>query len=164
MREAIDAMLTDYERGRLSRRQLAAHLAGLAAAAAGLGGGLGAGVGRAEAQEGGVAPTFRATGVDHVALRVSDVARSRDFYVRHLGLRPTGSCSGSSCFLDCGDDFLALFRGEEPGLDHYAFAVEGYGAADAVERLRAAGLEPDRRADRVYFRDPDGIEVQVTAG
>lgn len=165
MRETIEAMLTEYERGRLSRRQLATHLAGLAAAAVGLAGPSAhaqAGPDRAPGQA--PAPTFRSTGVDHVALRVSDVERSRDFYVRHLGLRPTGSCSGSSCFLDCGDDFLALFRGDRPGLDHYAFAIDGYDPAEAVERLRAAGLTPDRRADRVYFLDPDGIEVQVTGG
>jgi catechol 2,3-dioxygenase-like lactoylglutathione lyase family enzyme len=159
MRETIEAMLTDYERGRLSRRQLATHLAGLAAAAVGL-----TGPSAGAQEEPGPAPTFRSTGVDHVALRVTDVGRSRDFYVRHLGLRPTGACSGSSCFLDCGDDFLALFRGTQPGLDHYAFAVDGYDPVQAVERLRAAGLEPDRRANRVYFPDPDGIEVQVTGG
>lgn len=160
MRETIEAMVEDYDRGRLSRRQLVAHLAAVAATAAGLG----SVPPRALASEGGEVPTFRATAVDHVALRVTDVPRSRDFYVRHLGLRPTGRCSESSCFLDCGDDFLALFRGETPGLDHYAFTVEGYGASRAVESLRTAGLEPDRRGNRVYFPDPDGIEVQVTAG
>ena len=59
---------------------------------------------------------------------------------------------------------LALFRGSTPGLDHYAFAIEGYSAAAAVEKLEAAGLKAKRRGNRVYFDDPDGIEVQVTAG
>lgn len=162
MHDTIEAMLGDYERGRLTRRQLVAHLAGLAAAAAGLGGPA------ARAQEPGgdapAAPTFRATGVDHVALRVTDVPRSAIFYRRHLGLEPTGRCSPQSCFLDCGPDFLALFAGPDPGLDHFSFAVEGYEAGGAVEALDAAGLAPDRRGNRVYFRDPDGIEVQVSAG
>ena len=30
-------------------------------------------------------------------------------------------------------------------------------------RLKAAGLTPRRRSDRVYFDDPDGLEVQVAA-
>lgn len=158
MHDAIEGMLRDYEGGRLSRRQLVAHLAGLAAAAAGLG------AVPARSREAEADPTFRSTGVDHVALRVTDVPSSAEFYRRHLGLAPSGRCSRQSCFLDCGDDFLALFAGDPPGLDHFAFAVEGYGAGDAVDALRAAGLEPDRRGNRVYFRDPDGIEVQVTGG
>ena len=35
---------------------------------------------------------------------------------------------------------------------------------DAVARLKAAGLAPRRNGNRVYFDDPDGLEVQVTAG
>lgn len=160
MRETIEDLVRQYERGRLSRRQLVAHLAAVAAAAAGLG----AAAGRAEEPEAEGGSTFRATRIDHLALRVTDVARSRDFYRRHLGLRPTGRCSEASCFLDCGEDFLALFRGAAPGLAHFSFAIEGYAAGDAVDRLRAAGLDPVRRGNRVYFPDPDGIEVQVSRG
>jgi len=155
MREGIERLVDDYERGRLSRRDLVRHLASFAALAA-------AGV-PAAAAAAAERPTFSATGVDHVALRVTDVGRSRDFYRRHLGLEPT-RCSRSSCFLSCGSDFLALFRGDRPGLDHYAFAIAGYDPGRAVEKLRAAGLAPDRRGDRVYFPDPDGIEVQVSPG
>lgn len=163
MHDTIEAMLGDYERGRLTRRQLVAHLAGLAAAAAGLGG-IPAEGQEPEGDDSRAGPTFRATGVDHVALRVTDVPRSADFYRRHLGLEPSGRCSRQSCFLGCGPDFLALFAGADPGLDHFSFAVEGYQAGSAVDALEAAGVTPDRRGNRVYFRDPDGIEVQVSAG
>lgn len=155
MHTQIEQMVTDFERGRLSRRQLIAHLSAAAAALAGA-----AGLAAAQSE----AATFRSTSVDHIALRVTDVERSRDFYRRHLGLEPTSNCSSDQCFLSCGNDFLALFRAATPGLDHYAFAVEGYRPADAVARLEAAGLEPRRHSNRVYFDDPDGIEVQVTAG
>jgi hypothetical protein len=30
-----------------------------------------------------------------------------------------------------------------------------------VEKLKAVGLKPRREDNRVYFPDPDGIEVQV---
>ena len=155
----ISRMVEDFERGRLTRRQLVAHLTAAAAAMAGaplLGGSSAA----AQSQGG---STFQAKAVDHVALRVTDVARSRRFYEQHLGLETT-SCGAESCFMSCGSDFLALFRGTQPGLDHYAFAIDGYAPATAVERLEAAGLTPKRRGNRVYFDDPDGIEVQVTAG
>jgi hypothetical protein len=73
-----EEIVEQFERGGLSRRQLASRLMGLGAALAVL-----PGTARGdEDQEG----TFRATGLDHVALDVRDVRRSRDFYVKHLGL------------------------------------------------------------------------------
>ena len=84
------------------------------------------------------------------------------FYEKHLGLAVTSASEGS-CFLRCGKDFVALFKARTPGLDHFCFTVDAYEAGDAVTRLRAAGLEPRRQADRVYFDDPDRIEVQVSA-
>lgn len=155
MHSEISRMVEDFENGRLNRRQLVAHLAAAAAAMA------------AAATPGGAqqaASTFRATSVDHVALRVTDVQRSRRFYERHLGLEVWRDNGAESCFLNCGQDFLALFRGDVAGLDHYAYSIDGYTAAGAVEKLEAAGLEAKRRGNRVYFDDPDGIEVQVTAG
>lgn len=156
MQHEIEGLVDDFAGGRLSRRNLVRHLVAFAALV-----GAGGAAGRAGAAES--PPTFEAKGIDHVALRVTDVARSRDFYREHLGLQPT-SCSASQCFLDCGPDFLALFRGETPGLDHYSFAIDGYDPGRAVDTLRAAGLSPDRRGNRVYFPDPDGIEVQVSRG
>ena len=60
-------------------------------------------------------------------------------------------------------DFLALFKSDKPGLDHYCFSVKEYDAGDAVKRLEAVGLEPRRSSNRVYFDDPDGLEVQVAS-
>jgi catechol 2,3-dioxygenase-like lactoylglutathione lyase family enzyme len=79
-----------------------------------------------------------------------------------MGLAPMSAGERSS-FLRCGNDFLALFKADRPGMDHFCFTVEGYEPADAVKRLQGAGLNPRRQADRVYFDDPDGLEVQVSA-
>jgi catechol 2,3-dioxygenase-like lactoylglutathione lyase family enzyme len=161
MQSEITRVVDDYERGRLSRRQLIAHLTGMAAAAAALPAG-------ARAQSGPKAaashrPTFAGTDVNHIALRVTDIERSSAFYQTHLGLE-VASTSPSSCFLRCREkNFLALFHHEKPGMDHYCFSVEKYEAGDAVKRLEAVGLAPRRRGNRVYFDDPDGIEVQVAA-
>jgi catechol-2,3-dioxygenase len=150
-----ESAVTDFVAGRLSRRQLVARLMALGAAAAG--------AGRALAQEGAGSPTFTATGVDHIALNVTDIARSRDWYVKHLGLRVM-SDGPTSCFLSAGDGFLALFKADAPGMHHYSFAIPRYNQQDAAERLRAAGLTPKLRGTRIYFDDPDGIEVQVSRG
>ena len=108
MYQEVTKMIQAFEQGKLNRRQLAAHVCALAAAVAGTASGQDA-----------PASTFQATGLDHIALRVSDVARSRDFYIRHLGLTVSSDDSPNNCFLNCGKDFVALFRGSDTGLDHY---------------------------------------------
>jgi hypothetical protein len=47
-------------------------------------------------------------------------------------------------------------------LNHYCYAIKGYDAERADEKLKAAGLKPRKEGNRVYFPDPDGVEVQVT--
>ncbi len=135
-----------YDRGELSRREALQAIALLLAPAA------------VAAQE---EPTFQVTGLHHIALQVTDVGRSVDWYRRHLCLMPT-SQSASSAFLDCGPHFLALFRSSTPGLAHYSYGLDRYSQSDAASRLRAQGIEPKLRGQRIYFDDPDGIEVQLS--
>jgi len=152
-----DRVVDDFVAGRLTRRDLVARLMALGAAICGAPAAARP-LGRAEES----APTFSAQSVDHVALSVSDVSRSAEWYARHLGLRVT-SQDESSAFLSCaGGDFLALFRSSRAGLNHYSFGIRGYDQQDAARRLRAAGLAPKPRGGRMYFDDPDGIEVQVS--
>lgn len=164
MKYEIERLLSLYEAGNMTRRELVTGLGFLAAAVAG---GQRAFSGEKSSPQSGTetpsASTFQATGLDHIALRVTDVARSRDFYMKHLGLRSSGE-GGNSAFLYFGRDFLALFRSGEAGLDHYCYAVKDYDVAQAEKKLRAAGLQDIRRtAGRIYFSDPDGLTVQLAA-
>jgi catechol 2,3-dioxygenase-like lactoylglutathione lyase family enzyme len=152
MHATIERMVSDYEKGGLTRRQL---VAGLAAIAAG-------GSASALASEA-KSSTFTATGLNHIALSVSDVERARDFYVEHLGLQVTSESLPSNSFLDCGNEFLALFRGRQAGLAHYCYSIPDYNQREAAERLREAGLTPDLRGNRIYFPDPDGLVVQLAS-
>jgi catechol 2,3-dioxygenase-like lactoylglutathione lyase family enzyme len=167
MQSTLSKMIVDqFERGQLSRRQLVARLMGLGAAMATLKGAAWAQEPAGEAGQGtgeqGSRPTFQATGLDHVALDVTDVARSREFYQRHLGLRVIRGTGSDSSFLGADRDFfLALFRAEQPKLNHYCYAIENYDPQVAVQRLEAAGIRPRRTGGRVYFPDPDGITVQI---
>lgn len=151
MKPNIDRMLDEYEHGRMSRRQLIASLGALALAAAG--------GSRVAAQE---ANTFRGNGLNHVALNVPDIAVSRDFYVKHLGLKVVREGS-NNCFMTCDDNFVALFRSPNAGLNHYCFSVDDYDVADAEKKLDAEGLNPRREGNRIYFKDPHGITVQLAA-
>jgi catechol 2,3-dioxygenase-like lactoylglutathione lyase family enzyme len=153
-----DRVVDDFLAGRLARRDLVVRLLALGAA---LGGAPAAArpLGRAADPS---PPTFSAQSVDHVALSVSDVSRSAEWYARHLGLRVTRQ-DASSAFLSCaGGDFLALFQSPRAGLNHYSFGIPGYDPQVAARRLQAAGLTPKPRGGRMYFDDPDGIEVQVS--
>jgi catechol 2,3-dioxygenase-like lactoylglutathione lyase family enzyme len=154
-------LVADFEQGRLTRRQLAARLLGLGAAMATLGE-------TSLAQEAkaatAVEPTFRAIGLDHIALDVTDLARSNEFYGKHLGLRVIRGDEDASFLGAERDFFLTLFRRETAGLNHYCYAINDYDADTAMERLAAAGLRPRREGNRVYFPDPDGITVQVAGG
>jgi catechol 2,3-dioxygenase-like lactoylglutathione lyase family enzyme len=155
--DIAEALVEDFERGQLSRRQLVSRLMGLGAALTMM-------PGLTEASQG-ESGTFQATGVDHVALNVSSVPRSRDFYIKHLGLKVIRDGGEDNCFLGGGDDFfLTLFKGDKPGLNHYCYAIRGYTADQAEEKLKTAGLKPRREDNRIYFPDPDGIEVQVAGG
>lgn len=154
MRSNIAEMVQDFEDGRLTRRQLVSHLAAMMAAVAG------AGASSAPLEES--PSTFDATGLNHVALNVTDIPRARDFYVRHLGMEVSRQSSGS-CFLTCGENFVALFRAGEAGMNHYCYSVNDYDVGVAEEKLRQQGLNPRVEGRRIYFKDPEGLTVQLAA-
>ncbi len=147
MYNRISDILTRYERGEIRRRDLISGLAALTVVSRGT-----------------AAPTstFQGVEVNHVALNVTDVGRSRDFYQKHLGL-PVLSQSQTNCFLGLGKNFLALFQNPNPGMNHYCIGIENYEVGTVMAELERQGLDPARRSNRVYFKDPDGIEVQLSS-
>src|SRR5215471_1220808 len=148
MEQVIANLISSYEHGRLGRRQLIQGLATIAAA------------GLATPASG---STFQGTNLNHIAIRVSDVQRSRDFYQKHFGL-PVIHEAETNCFLGLGKNFLTLFQNQTPGLDHFCIAIQEFKADAVVEELKRQGLKPNRPSgsDRVYFPDPDGLTVQVS--
>ena len=148
MYNRISDILTRYERGEIRRRDLISGLAALTVAS-----------------RGAAAPTsstFQGVEVNHLALNVTDVRRSRDFYQKHLGL-PVVRQSETNCFLGLRKNFLALFQNANPGMNHYCIAIEDYEVGRVTAELERQGLDPARRSNRVYFKDPDGIEVQLAS-
>ena len=149
MHDLIARILERYESGHLSRRNLIQALALLVGAAP---------------EASAAVSTFKGVGLNHIAMRVADVPRSRAFYQGLLGL-PLMSESSSSCFLKLGDQFLTLFKNRDPGLDHYCMEIETFKPDEVMDQLKRLGLQPRRPegTDRIYFRDPDGLEVQLSA-
>jgi catechol 2,3-dioxygenase-like lactoylglutathione lyase family enzyme len=149
MERTISKLLDQYEQGNVSRRTLIRSLSALALT---------------QSPAPAANSTFKGVGLNHIAVRVGDIRRSREFYQRHLGL-PLISESESSLFLKLGDEFLTFFKNDRPGLDHYCVAIENFKPDAVMAELNRQGLKPRRPSgtDRIYFPDPDGLEVQLSA-
>ncbi len=152
MMSDITSMVEQFANGRLSRRELVWGLTALVAAATG-----GADISHAQQR----VSTFQALGLNHLALRVTDLDRSQAFYERHLGMTLIPGRASSPRLMACGPHMLNLFKATQPQMDHVCFTVPDYEPKEAANRLRAQGITPDVEADRVHFVDPDGYKLQV---
>ena len=145
MTAEVKRLVCCFERGSISRRELIAGLAALCATPAAAA----ETVLRTSAPQPGQIAPIPVSGLDHIALRVSDLARSTAFYRDHLGGR-IRSQSSRSTFLDVGSQWVALFArgavstGYEvtlPGVDHIAFhSPQHRSLAERMGMLRDHGL------------------------
>jgi catechol 2,3-dioxygenase-like lactoylglutathione lyase family enzyme len=147
----VEKMLGDFERGRLSRRQLAVHLAALATGAA--------------ATAANAAPGLKAISLNHVTVKVPDLHKTSNFYQQFFGMK-LAQQSKTIHILSVGDGFFGIEGKPGPaGLDHYDFGIEGWDAKAMRAKVAAAGLSitPGSRGDDESFKfnDPDGFVVQV---
>ncbi len=122
------------------------------------------------------------TRLEHVNLTVSDPDRTAALLCGLFGwkVRWAGPAmtSGRAVHVGGKDSYVALFsygdavasREESyrtrAGLNHIAVVVADLRATEA--RVKAAGLVPENHADyepgrRFYFREPDGIEIEVVS-
>ena len=148
----IEHLVDLYDRRVVGRREL---LAGL----------LTAGAGQRTAT--GARAAFRGRTLNHVSLGVTDVARSKTFYQRLLGLTVRDEAT-DFCEFRLENAFFGLYK--EPslinGIDHFAIGIDEYKPATVSERLKrelpesAPTLED---GEQVYFRDPDGAKGPLTA-
>jgi catechol 2,3-dioxygenase-like lactoylglutathione lyase family enzyme len=123
--------------------------------------------------------------IDHVVLRVSDVARSIAFYCDVLGcvvertLEQAGlvQLRAGSALIDLVDVASPLGRlgGPPPGesarnMDHFAVFVADFDESAIRVHLEAHGVEPGDVGERygargmgpsMYVRDPDGNMVEL---
>lgn len=100
--------------------------------------------------------------VNHIALRVSDIGRSIDWYQKLMGL-PVIQRNDNSAFLGLGDNFLALFKSNNPGgASHFCFSVDDYEPKSVIAKLARHDIKARQEADRVYFEDLNGLTVQVS--
>jgi catechol 2,3-dioxygenase-like lactoylglutathione lyase family enzyme len=106
-----------------------------------------------------------ANSLNHVSLAVSDVDASQAFYERVLEVSEV-SRQFNGVNLGLGDSFLGLYDIRPAGqIHHFCVGVEDFDIQRQARELTALGVEPRIRQDRpeLYFADPDGITVQLSA-
>ncbi|MEP9377484.1 VOC family protein [Aquabacter sp. CN5-332] len=107
------------------------------------------------------APAARAQTVNHIAISVSNLQRSKDWYCATFGLKIIQE-SASSVLLGFGESMLVLREEGVPGtISHFMLGIDDYDAGRLEAALRAAGLDPQKDSDSFHVRDPDGLNVQV---
>ncbi len=156
MQAIVEKMLTDFERGRLSRRQLAATLTGLAVSAAAL---------PSLTSPALAAPSLKAITLNHVTVRVPNLQRTSKFYQQFFGMK-LAQQSETIHILGVGESFFGIEQKPDvAALDHFDFGLEGWDAAAMRAKVKAAGLSltvGSRGDDESFkFNDPDGFVVQV---
>ncbi|MGE0189823.1 MAG: VOC family protein [Steroidobacteraceae bacterium] len=121
-------------------------------------------------------PTFRAIGVAHFSIPVSDLAKSIDFYVENVGLRFVSKIPPEGmAFLDANGVAVILVQHDKGNSTagnpkvHHSFMVDHDQFDTVVEGLKARGIElvfEDLRTGtvngpKVFLWDPDGHQIEI---
>ena len=115
---------------------------------------------------------LKVTGINHVVLHVTDVERSKTFYMEVLGFEDRNLSVGPSMkasFLRCGVQGLDLFEvanGDVHGgkeMNHMALNVAAADLDEIVAELSQIGVETSDRTPRntVFISDPDGHRIEM---
>ncbi len=116
-------------------------------------------------------------GMRHIALKVRDAARSKQFYQEILGMEVVWEPDADNVYLSSGCDNIAIHqvsptylkRAEERQLDHLGFVVEHIERVKELEQefrsqgvtiVHAFKIHRDGSAS-FYCADPDGILIQM---
>jgi catechol 2,3-dioxygenase-like lactoylglutathione lyase family enzyme len=153
MEAIVSDLLTRFEKGSLSRRDLVQGLAMLAAG------------GTATAHAAQAELDFKAATIDHVSVQVVDLQRSVEFYQRMFGFslvsqeQPRGIVR-----LGNGRVLVSLNNGSpSPRIDHFAIGIPRFTSELGMRYFTQRGATP-LQGDYAGFhiKDPDGINVQVS--
>jgi catechol 2,3-dioxygenase-like lactoylglutathione lyase family enzyme len=118
-------------------------------------------------------------GIDHIALAVRDIQRSANWYIEVLGFERLheGMWDGVPTFIGKGNTGLALFPASSDEKStpsthrdirmlHLAFRADRKNFITAQEELKRRGIkfefEDHEISHSIYFRDPDGHQLEIT--
>jgi len=185
MIDDLTTLSSQFDHGRMSRRQLLAALGVTAAIrpatalAQGQCGGARAGTPQCDRTPAKLpfAPTgWRTVLLDHLSCQVTDYPKEAAFYQALMGWN-ISSDDGKQAVLDIGDWGGLVLRGGFPAdrtarhavFDNFCWGIEPWDATKVEAELRARGLTPvadHHGADFQSFhvKDPDGFDLQISNG
>lgn len=129
-----------------------------------------------------LAVSFKETGmfkrIDHVALHVSDLERSVDFYEKHFGFKKYFQHRAGGgmeiAYLKLGDTVLELTHRSDGSMTGFHFCLETDKFDETVAELQKKAVEMARAPHdtaarepreegwrRVVFRGPDGEQIEL---
>ncbi len=151
-------LVAEFERGKITRRQLIRRLALTAAAATA------AGTAAASAAE----SPLKAIAVNHISYQVADYGKTRDFYANLLGMKPSDD-DGRTVRLTFGSDETCLVPrtaragSPTPRIDHIAYTLEHWDKDAVKAELERRGLAARLDNNSFHVADPDGFDIQIGA-
>ena len=151
MEIVISDLLSRFERGTLTRRQLIQGLTMLTA---------GASAASAQPQN----TALKSAKIDHVSIQVSDLPRSISFYQKIFGLSVVSEDKPNEIVrLGVGKALVSLHHKSPTGIvDHFAIAVENFNRDSVTRELKQRGVNPEENLDAgFHIKDPEGISVQI---
>jgi catechol 2,3-dioxygenase-like lactoylglutathione lyase family enzyme len=154
MESIISNLLSRFEKGSLSRRELVQGLATLAASGT-----------AASAQE---VINFKTANIDHVSVQVGNLQRSIDFYQKMFGFTVVSQAEeGGVKIVRLGNTrmLVSLNVGGPPGrVDHFAIGIPSFTRESITSYLIQHGATP-LQGDfaGLHIKDPDGVNVQISS-
>jgi glyoxylase I family protein len=151
MESIISDLVSRFEKGALSRRELVSGLAILAASGT-----------AAAAQEG---LDFKDADIDHVSIHVADLQRSVDFYQKMFGFTVVSQDQpGGIIRLGNTKVLVSLNHGSPAGvIDHFSIGVPRFTREAASRYLTQRGATPlEGDYAGLHIKDPDGVNVQIS--
>jgi glyoxylase I family protein len=119
--------------------------------------------------------TFHVERIDHVVLRVRDLAGMVRFYEQALGFKVERTLDRLHLVqMRAGASMLDLVEAERPptggNMDHLAFRIEPFDRDTIAARLSPLGIAVGETVQRygaegngpsVYFSDPEGNQIEL---
>jgi catechol 2,3-dioxygenase-like lactoylglutathione lyase family enzyme len=147
----ISNLVTRFERGALTRRELIRGLAMLAGAS---------GMAAAGVQETG----FKGVKIDHVSIQVTNLQRSIEFYEKFFGFSVVSQDKGNEIVrLGITKTLVSLHHKNPTGIvDHFAIGVDHFDKESVARNLKLRGASPEENIDAgFHIKDPEGLSVQI---
>ena len=183
MESVIAGLLADFERGKMTRRQLIQSLSLAAVAAAPAGAALAQG--SVSTIPAATAPAaFKTVWLDHISYAVTDYRKSTAFYRDLMGWEIRNDNGKNQCTMKIGDIGEIIIRNRrEPDagaagaqtppapitgvINHVSYGIDKWNTEGVKAELEKRGLKP--RPDMVgdnfksfHVKDPDGWDLQIS--